>query len=123
MATNLKQGKGLVIQHTNVSGSDIESNDAVLLGDQGLKGLALEDIANGASGSVMVPPGFIISHSVLGHDGTANAAVAIYDKVFFTAGEAFFDVDAAATFMGYTLGATASGATETENVLIAPAIA
>ena len=50
-------------------------------------------------------------------------AVSAYDKVYFTAGEAFFDVDTAAAFVGFTLGGVASGATETEDVLLMGPIA
>lgn len=123
MATNRKQGKGTVLQWTNATGSAVSSNDFVLLGDQGLCGVALHDIANAASGSVEVPGMMVFETSVKGHDGSANAAISAYDKVYFTAGEAFCDVDTNATFIGFTLGSVASGATETENVLLMGPIA
>jgi len=125
MATNVHQ-KGVggpVWQYTNATGASIASGAYVLMGDQGLGGLALETIANAATGSVQVPYGMIIQHNVKGHDGSANAAIDAYDKVYFTAGEAFFDVDTAQKFVGFTLGGVASGATESEYVLVTGPIA
>lgn len=117
MAINRKKGAGIVLQYTN-AGAAIASGDLVALGDNGLVGLALEDIANGAAGSVMVPGAFSCSFPVKGHNGTANAAAAIYDAVYFTAGEAFLDLDTNALKTGYTLAAVTSGATTTVEVLM-----
>lgn len=118
---NRNQGKGIVLQWTNGTGSAVSSGDMVLLGDQGLVGIAVHDIADGSAGSVELAPGVVFNFPVTGHDGTANAAVAIYDKVYFTAGEAFCDVDSAATLAGWALGAVASGATTTVPVLLSRA--
>lgn len=126
MATNIYQKGtgGPRLQWTNATGSAVTSGQYVLLGDQGLHGIAEEAIANAATGTVLVPFGVVITHNVKGHDGTANAAISAYDKVFFTAGETFFDVDsAAATFVGFTLGGVATGATESEQVLVCGPIA
>lgn len=121
MATNRIQGKGLVIQATNGSGTAIVSGEPMLIGDQGLAGICLADIANGAVGSVELPPGVIFDYPVKGHDGSAGAAVAVGDKVYYTAGEAFADVDTNATLLGYALEAVESGATTTVEVLLARA--
>lgn len=51
MATNYV-GKGDTIQYSNGTGSAISANDVVVLGHS--IGIALEDIADGASGSVAV---------------------------------------------------------------------
>lgn len=118
MATNFIQ-EGKIIQGTNGSGSDIVSGQPIILGDNGLAGICLEDIANAATGSVRLQG--VVDYPVKGHDGSAAAAVAIYDKVYYTAGEAFADVDSSATLLGYALEAVSSGATTTVNVLLARA--
>jgi len=115
MATNKVQD-GKVVQGTNGSGSNIVSGQPILLGDQGLIGFCLEDIANTAAGSVEI--GGVWSYPVKGHNGTGNTAVAIYDKVYYTAGEAFFDVDTSATLAGFALAAVSSGSTTTVDVLM-----
>ena len=120
MATNRKQGKGLVLQWTNTSGADVASGAPVGLGN-GLVGIAIHDIANGAAGSVEVPHAMVFDVPVKGHNGTANAPVAAYDRVYHTAGETFFDVDATANFAGWALAPVASGATATVPVLLANA--
>lgn len=120
--TNKVQGQGTRIQYAN-GGADIVSGQPVLLGTGGLHGVAVQDIANGATGSVEIPPCFIVNMSVHGHNGSANANVAIYDKVYLTSGETFVDTDASATFFGYTLGAQTAGATTNKDVAVFPAIA
>jgi predicted RecA/RadA family phage recombinase len=115
MATNFI-AEGSVIQGTNGSGADIVSGQPILLGDQGLAGFCLEDIANAGTGSVQIVG--IFDYPVKGHDGSSNAAVAAYDKVYYTAGEAFCDVDSSAALLGYTLEAVASGETTTVQVLV-----
>ncbi|MGW8161038.1 MAG: DUF2190 family protein [Desulfobulbales bacterium] len=119
MATNLAQGYGLVIQATNASGANIASGQPMLVGDQGLAGVCIQDIANGASGSLELPPGVIFDYPVKGHNGSGNTAVAVGDKVYYTAGDAFMDVDTSATFMGWALEAVTSGETTTVEVLLA----
>lgn len=121
---NLVQGGDCtIVQYTNATGSAITSGQPVLLGDQGLHGVAVEDIANAATGSVVLSGCYAVaSLSVHGHNGSANAAVDAYDKVYLTAGESFVDVDSAATFFGYTLASQTSGGTTSKNVLLAPAI-
>ena len=118
MATNIVQGagNGLVIQVT--AGAAYVSGQMIHIGDQGLFGVCLEDIASGASGSVMVPGGVIISHSVKGDNGSSSTAVAIGDKVSWdSANDTFFDVTAANPTVGYALEAVSSGATTTIDVL------
>ena len=108
-----------VIQVTNSSGADISAGQPILIGDQGLKGFCVQDIANGSEGSVAVSPSYVVDYPVKGHDGSSNAAVAIGDKVYYTAGEAFCDVDTDQTFIGYALEVVTSGSTTTVNVLLA----
>lgn len=121
---NRVQGEGTIVQYANATGSAIVSGQPVLLGDQGLHGVAIEAIANAATGSVMLSAEYLVVNvSVHGHNGSSNAAVDAYDKVYLTAGEAFVDVDSAATFFGYTLGSQTSGGTTNKDVLVAPAIA
>jgi len=116
--TNKLQGKGRVIQYTNNTGADIASGQPVLLGDQGLRGVAVQAIANGAAGSVEIPECAIYSISVRGHNGAANAAVDAFDKVYLTAGENFVDVDTAQVFFGFTLEAQTSGGTSAKPVAV-----
>lgn len=118
MADNFIQ-HGRVIQGTNGSGSDIVSGQPLILGDNGLAGMCLEDIASTATGCVQLEG--VFDYPVKGHNGSGDTAVAIYDKVYYTAGEAFADVDNTATLLGYALEAVSSGATTTVNVLLARA--
>jgi len=118
MSINQSQ-QGKVLQGTNGSGTAIVSGQPIILGDNGLHGICLHDIANAATGSVQVEG--VFNYPVKGHNGTTSAAVAIYDKVYYTAGEAFADVDSAASLMGYALTAVSSGSTTTVPVLLARA--
>ena len=104
--------------YTNATGSTIAQGQIVVLGDQGLLGISMEEIANAATGNLRLPGQAKVQMSVKGHDGSANAAIAAYDKVYYTSGETFCDVDTAAAFAGFTLGGVATGATETEEVLL-----
>lgn len=116
-------GPELDVTYLNATGSTISIGDLVVLGDQGLFGIARETIANAASGTIKVPGWAKVRGSAKGHNGTANAAISAYDKVYFTAGEAFVDVDNANTFVGWVLGDVASGATETEDIILGQALA
>jgi hypothetical protein len=118
MSTNiLQRGSGFTIQYT-LTGT-VTNGTPVLLGDQGLHGVALQGGVSGETISVLIPNGMVISHPVKGHDGTSAAAIAIFDAVYSDGGtSAFFDVNTSDTKVGYTLGAVASGATETEEVLL-----
>ena len=117
MATNvIQKGSGLVIQVT--AGAAYSSGDAIMVGDQGLVGICLEDIASAGTGSVMVAGGMVIDYPVKGHDGSSNTAVAVGDIVHFATGDAFFDVTAANKSVGYALEAVSSGSTTTIEVLM-----
>jgi predicted RecA/RadA family phage recombinase len=118
MATNFRH-QGVVVQGTNGSGSAIVSGQPILLGDQGIAGICLEDIANAAAGSVQIEG--VFDYPCKGHNGTTSAAIAAYDKVYYTAGEAFCDTDSSASLLGYALEAVSSGSTTTVKVLIARA--
>jgi predicted RecA/RadA family phage recombinase len=118
MATNL-YAQGKVIQAKNGSGADVASGAPLIIGAGGLVGFCIQSIANDATGSVQLEG--IFNWPVKGHNGSANAAVAVGAKVYYTATEAFADTDATATLLGYALGAVESGATTTVPVLLARA--
>lgn len=118
---NSNQGRGITIQWTNDLSANVASGALVALGDQGLVGVAVQDIADGAAGSVELPPGVIVNFPVKGYDGSSNAAIAIYDKVYFESGAAFCNVKTTDLLAGYALGAITSGATTTVPVLLARA--
>lgn len=103
-------------RYLTVAKDSVSSGDPVLIGDQGLHGFSLID--TDPSGNIVVDTAGIYKFPVKGHDGTDNVAVDIGDKVYFTAGEAFFDVDSNATFFGYALEAVASGETTTIKVSV-----
>jgi hypothetical protein len=104
--------------HRSFTKATKSSGDPVLIGDQGLHGVCLTD--TGADGKAVVDlgPGVVYDIPVKGHNGTIDTAVDIGDKVYYTDGEAFLDVDPAATFFGYALEAVSSGATTTVNVFV-----
>jgi hypothetical protein len=104
--------------HRRFTKASQSSGDPVLIGDQGLHGVCLID--TDADGEVVVDlgPGVVYDIPVKGHDGSSGAAVDIGDKVYYTDGEAFLDVDNTATFFGYALEAVSSGATTTINVFV-----
>ena len=112
--TNLIQGVGTVIQV--LAGAAYSAGDPIMVGDQGLVGFCIEDIASAATGSVLIPPCIIVDTPVKGHDGTSNAAIAIGDMVHFIAGDAFMDVTVANKTVGYALEAVGSGSTTTVQV-------
>jgi len=115
MATNFI-AQGDVIQATNGTGTAIVSGQPMAIG-AGCTGFCLEDIANGGTGSVQLKG--IFDYPVKGHDGSSNAAVSVGDKVYYTAGEAFFDKDSSAVPAGIALEAVSSGSTTTVEVLLA----
>ena len=107
--------KGEIIQHT--AAADISSGDVVAIGTGGLLGVAIQDIANTKTGSVFVDDGvFLISTK--GHDGSANAAVAVGDKLYWVSGNSGFVLNKKSTdtFFGYALEAVTSGSTATIKV-------
>ena len=118
---NKYQGDGLVVQWTNATGSTVTSGSLVLVGAGGLLGVAVHDIANTAAGSVLLPPGVVVTTPVKGHNGTADAAVVIGAKVYWDGSNAFLDTDSTETLAGFAMGAVSSGATTTVPVLLARA--
>lgn len=113
---NLVQGRGTTVQWVNDVSADKVTGDVVLIGDQGLAGSCVESIADGETGTVLLPPGIVTEESVKGDNGSTGTAVAIGDKVYYTEGEAFIDVDSAQALVGYSLEAVSSGGTASADV-------
>lgn len=107
MATSRKFARG---RHLTIAKASIDAGDMVAEGS--ITGVALTD--TDAAGNVTIDTEGVYNLDVKGHDGSANAAVSVGDKVYLTDGEAFLDVDDTATLFGYALGAVASG--DTTNV-------
>lgn len=122
---NSNQGRGTVIQWTNDLSANVAAGALVALGDHGLVGVAVHDIADGAAGSVMIPPGVIFDYPVIGHNPSgdegsgADLAVAVYDKVYFdpAAGTPLIP-DSTETLAGFALAAVGEGDTATIPVLL-----
>lgn len=96
--------------------ADVSAGDLVLLGS--LPAVAATDIAAGEAGAVLRTGKFRLS--VKGHDGTANAAVALYDPLYWDGNPANpLDKNNANTLVGYALGTVAAGATAAIEVLLA----
>ncbi len=90
-----------------------KSGDPVVIGT--IAGVALED--RDAEGNAPVRVKGVYKLAVTGHDGTANAAIAVGDTVYYTApsGETPAIIDANETTgaeFGVALGAIAAGATD-----------
>ncbi|MFA5558614.1 MAG: hypothetical protein WDA59_04030 [Methanofastidiosum sp.] len=103
-------------RYITVAKASVSSGDPVIIGDEGLHGFSLID--TDGSGNIVVDTAGIYTFPVKGNNGSIDTAVAIGDAVFFTAGEAFFDVDPTAAFFGYALDAVDSGDTDTIRVLV-----
>ena len=90
-----------------------KSGDPVVVGT--IAGIAMED--RDAAGNAPVRVNGVYKLAVTGHDGSKNAAIAVGDKVYYTApaGTTPAIIDANATTgaeFGVALGAIASGATD-----------
>lgn len=116
---NLVQGNYSTIQWTNGTGSTVTSGSPVNVGSGGLHGTALQDIANGATGSVAIRSTHVKTHPVKGIDGGGNSAVAVGDKLYWDGSSAFYDKKTTGTLVGYANGAVTSGATTTIEIIIA----
>lgn len=97
-------------RHITVAKASKTAGQTVALGT-GLTGVCLTD--TDADGNVVIDTQGVYDLAVKGHNGSANTAVAVGDKVYLTDGEAFLDVDATAVFFGYALEAVTSGSTTT----------
>ena len=97
MATNLVQDCGVKLW-TNGTGSDVASGGIVVASH--LIGIALVDIANGATGSVGFTPGRVYS----GVPKVTAAVFAVGEKLIWDSSAGKFD-DAAATPSGDITGA------------------
>lgn len=109
MATNKRQD-GRILELAPSGGAS--SGDPVVVGE--IAGVALVDIANGASGAVEIRGVFDLA--VHGHDGTANAGVAVGDAIYHDGTE--LNKNTSGTLFGYALGTVAAGATTTIPVLL-----
>lgn len=94
MANNYVQ-PGDTISYTNASGSTIKSGDVVVVGQQ--IGIALVDIANGASGSVALSGVFIVPK-------VSGAVIAQGESVIWDASAGAFDDNAATPATGDVSG-------------------
>ena len=108
MAKNYVQ-EGDVIDHVNASGSTITSGTAVLIGAR--LGVALADIANGATGSVQVEGVFTVAK--LGTDVVAAGALLYWDNT----NKRLTTTASGNTLSGFAVAAAGSGVT-TVNIKI-----
>jgi predicted RecA/RadA family phage recombinase len=92
------------------------SGDPVSVGF--IAGVALNKSLTSSPYTVVMARRGVFRVPVKGHNGAANTAVNIGDRVYHTAGETFVDVDSAAKPFGYALEAVTSGATTTVRVLL-----
>ena len=98
MATNLVQDNG-VKEWTNATGSAVSSGGVVVAGN--MIGIALVDIANGASGSVDFTPGRVFS----GVPKVTAAVFVVGEKLIWDASAGKFDDSAATPATGDVTGA------------------
>jgi predicted RecA/RadA family phage recombinase len=113
--------KNLVYNYTNQLTLPVpegtKSGDPVAVGD--LAGIAVTDRNSDGNAEVKVKGGPVAALSVKGIDASGNVAVAVGDKLYFTAADTpKIDKKATGTPYGHALGAVTSGATSTINVLI-----
>ena len=108
MAKNYVQ-EGDVIDYANASGSTITSGTPVLIGAR--LGVALADIANGATGSVQVEGVFTIAK--LGTDNVAAGALLYWDNT----NKRLTTTASGNTLSGFAVAAAGSGVT-TVNIKI-----
>lgn len=102
MAKNHVQ-PGVVADYTNASGSDIASGDVIVIGSR--IGIALVDIADGATGSMQVKEVFELAK--LSTDVIAQGAVVYWDATAGNITTTATDNTAA----GYAFAAAGDGAT------------
>lgn len=118
MARNIEyeEGNQLVIAPTRAISTRVVSGDPVIMGI--LPGVALTDgsdtVANGGRATVKFDG--VANLLVHGHDGSADAAIAAGDLVFFDAG--VINVRAAAVRYGYALDPVVRGARTTIRVKV-----
>lgn len=120
MAKNIIQPHGdqirLNVSAVNGSGTSdlVKSGDPGVVGD--LPFVALTDEAS--DGTATVKCNGVAKLNVRGHDGTANAAVAVGQVIYWDNTNGELDVQTAGKRFGYALGAVASGATTSIEVKI-----
>lgn len=98
MATNLVQGDGVKLW-TNSTGSAVSSGGVVVAGN--MIGVALVDIANGATGSVDFTPGRVFS----GIPKVTAAVFTVGEKLIWDTSAGKFDDSAATPATGDVTGA------------------
>lgn len=115
MATNIRYEQGDQLAVACTDPATPASGDPVLLGQ--LPGVALID--EGTDGLTTVKFNGVADLSVKGYNGSANAAIAAGDKVYYKTGATpVLDVDSSGVYFGIALAAVASGATTTIPVRI-----
>lgn len=95
-----------------------ESGDPVLLGDQGLCGVAETGRNSDGNATVVMPPSAVYRIPVEGKGKEANQVIDQFDKVFID-GEVVNADATNGTFFGWVLDKVASGKTETVRVKLA----
>ncbi|MBA7568333.1 hypothetical protein ES708_10054 [subsurface metagenome] len=112
MAKNMIYKDG---RHIKLAIAGISSGDPICVGE--ITGVALID--TDAAGDVVGDTKGGYDLSVKGHDGTADAAIAIGDKLYYDSGATpKINKNESAVFFGYAFEEVASGATETIIVLL-----
>jgi predicted RecA/RadA family phage recombinase len=111
---NIILSPGDTIPLTNTTGSTVSSGGLFVI--NALTGVAVNDVADSATGEFLVKNG-VVDVSVKGHNGSSNTAVSVGNKVYYTSGEAFCDVDSNAQFFGFALETVTAGGTSTIRVL------
>lgn len=113
MAKNIARHEGRYINGPVPAGT--LSGDPCRIGASDLTGVAQQD--RDAAGNSTLDRGGSYQLSVRGHDGAANAAVAVGDKVYLDAANKRLHVKNTDPFFGYALEAVAAGATTVIEVL------
>ena len=92
------------------------SGSPVVVGD--LPGVALTDRDANGNAEVKVRGGPVVRVPVKGHNGTANAAIAVGEKVYYDSTAGLINKNAEAKPFGYALEAVGQGLTKTIDVLL-----
>lgn len=117
MATNLVQQEANVLVAAASDPATPSSGDPVVVG--AIPGVALTDESDGgnSTGNTTIALSGVWSMSVVGEDGSGNAAVGVGAIIYLDSGELNVD-DSNGVRWGYALEAVSSGATSTIKVLV-----
>jgi hypothetical protein len=119
MAKNKRLDHGVHLPSINVP-VGTKSGDPVVLGTPGanaLLGFASSDRDDLGQATVELDGSWLVNTK--GTDGTSNVAIALWDKIYYTAADnPQFSKRVAGTLAGYAMTALASGATGQVEVLL-----